>query len=160
MHSELSHYNKSECKVKNESKQFAYDCIVYNNEKVHWSIYKINECLILAWKQDLIIALCWLQAGCYKRHQSSSPRVPQSRCQQHLVGSYSSHCLVFIMNPYWLIMNVHTATTSWATCWTRSHHLGLACLVLASPSTSPPSCSMALLLSTTDSVLFSWVRCF
>ena len=48
--------------------------------------------------------------------------------------------------------------TSWTTCWSRSHRLRRVSRDLASPSTSPPSSSMASLLCTTDSVLFSWVR--
>lgn len=54
--------------------------------------------------------------------------------------------------------NACTAMTSWTTCWSVSRHLGPVCHDLASPSTSPPSSSMASSLCTTDSVLFSWVR--
>lgn len=48
--------------------------------------------------------------------------------------------------------------TSWTTCRSRSHRLSPVCHDLASPSTSPPSSSMASLSSTTDSVSFSWVK--
>lgn len=48
--------------------------------------------------------------------------------------------------------------TSWTTCWRRSQRLGLVCLDLASPSTSPPSSSTVSSASTTASVTSSWVR--
>lgn len=110
-------------------------------------------------------ALCPFQAGCYERHQNHSPGYPESQRQRNLVGRYFSHCHIFILR--WTVnpssyndANVRTVMTSWSTCWSRSQRRSLVCQNRASPSTCPPSSSMALSSSTTDSVPSSWVRSY